>query len=208
MPNFDLENKHQGIVVGVDEVGRGPWAGPVVAVTCYIDQSHFLGEILHLISDSKKLTSKKRQHILENIRPLEGKSFQYGLGIASVEEIDDLNIAQATYLAMQRSLENVQMSVDYALVDGIGKPNLSVPYETVIKGDDKSYSIALASIIAKEYRDQLMANLSKEYPFYAWERNAGYGTKDHQNGLKEQGVTPHHRKSFKPIQVYLDQKVA
>ncbi|MFV0431632.1 MAG: ribonuclease HII [Alphaproteobacteria bacterium] len=196
MPDLLLENKHSYPVAGVDEVGRGPWAGPVVAAACIIPPS-FPQEILIQLADSKKLSAKKR----EKLAPL---IIQYAITStceASVEEIDELNILNATFLAMRRAIASLSLKPNFILVDG-NHPirELTLPQQNVIKGDDISVSIAAASIIAKVYRDELMARLAHEYPFYGWESNAGYGTKVHQQGLALHGITKHHRKSFKPIQ--------
>jgi ribonuclease HII len=201
LPDFSaekvlLQNGKQ-IIVGVDEVGRGPWAGPVVAAAVCLDPQNLpIGA-----TDSKKLSAKKRETLSVEIK----KTAKWCIAEASVEEVDALNIREATLLAMARAVEGLKLAVDHTFIDGNAMPKklMSQSAECVIKGDSKVLSIACASIIAKVYRDDMMAKLSEEFPHYAWERNAGYGTKAHQEGLATHGITPHHRKSFKPIQVLL-----
>lgn len=200
LPDFSIEQSMmaQGkrCVVGVDEVGRGPWAGPVVAAAVWIDPNN----IPYGATDSKKLSAKKREQLAEEIL----KVSKCSIAQASVEEVDALNIREATLLAMKRAVEGLKLDVDHIFVDGNVLPkNLPCDAEFVIKGDSKVLSIACASIVAKVFRDKMMAELANEFPHYAWEKNAGYGTKAHQEGLAEFGVTVHHRKSFKPIQLLL-----
>ncbi len=196
MPDFELENEHSGLVCGVDEAGRGPWAGPVTAAAVIFDQSTLSPELAQSLNDSKKLSAKKREALIDQIKA----GSIWALGEASVDEIDELNILQATFLAMRRAVQGLSQKPDYALIDGNKlPPELGVPGNPVIKGDGLSCSIAAASIIAKVTRDQQMAKLAEDYPGYGWEKNAGYGVKLHQEGLATLGVTPHHRKSFKPI---------
>jgi len=206
MPNFDIENSFDGIVAGIDEVGRGPWAGPVVAAAAVLDVSKIPENLLSMIDDSKKLTLSMRENVFDSFMEL-SVGFQFSIGQASVEEIDALNILQATLLAMERAFEKLQNDVgnkiQYALVDGNKAPNIPCETHTVIKGDAQSFSIAAASIMAKVTRDRMMVKLAKEFPHYGWERNAGYGTKVHQEGLAQHGITPHHRKSYKPIQKFM-----
>ncbi|MBL1419984.1 MAG: ribonuclease HII [Alphaproteobacteria bacterium] len=183
-------------VAGVDEAGRGPWAGPVVAAAA-IFKPHYKADFLSGLNDSKKLSAKKRDalyiHILEHC--------DYAVGMASVEEIDEINILQASMLAMTRAINDLPSKAQYALIDGNKIPDqLNIPAEAIIKGDGRSYSIAAASIVAKVTRDRLMQKLHDEFPHYGWNSNAGYGTKLHQEGLSKHGVTQHHRRSFKPIQ--------
>lgn len=200
-PNFDLEQPSPHLVCGIDEVGRGPLAGPVVAAAVIfkpgIDMhSH---DILTMINDSKKLSAKKRAYICESLPDI----CDSAIGTASVADIDEHNIFQATFIAMKRAYDklttNISISPKMALIDGKFTPSLPCHTLPVIKGDQKSMSIAAASIIAKEYRDGLMAELADTHPYYGWEKNAGYGTKQHLQALQQYGVTPHHRKSFKPI---------
>ncbi|MGB1361480.1 MAG: ribonuclease HII [Alphaproteobacteria bacterium] len=198
MPNLEFENKYDGLVCGVDEVGRGPWAGPVV--TCAVALKASLPEhILQELDDSKKLTDKKRQALFEPLKYY----FHYSIAEATVKEIDELNILKATMIAMKRAVENLNESLDnklvHALIDGNKEPDLNIPQTTIIKGDSQSISIAAASVIAKVSRDLLMQKLAKEFPYYGWERNAGYGTKAHIQGIKDYGICEHHRTSFAPI---------
>ncbi|MBY0293155.1 MAG: ribonuclease HII [Alphaproteobacteria bacterium] len=197
MPTLQIEAQHKGIVGGVDEVGRGPWAGPVVAgVAVFYDS---LPPVLaNTIQDSKKLSKSKRDSIYKNLLNLE--TFHYGVGVASVEEIDQLNILRATFLAMERAVQSLPQKPHVLLIDGKFIPSFEgIETYPVIKGDSLSLSIAAASILAKVTRDKMMETLSEEYPHYGWERNAGYGTAEHHHALKIHGITPHHRKSFAPI---------
>lgn len=213
MPTFKIENSLNGLTVGIDEVGRGPWAGPVLAAAVLLDSKNITEELLRLIDDSKKLSVEKREVASQKL--IESGSVFFAIGEASVEEIDELNILQATMLAMTRAFDTLnskivsqkfQDHIQHALIDGNRSPKLTCQTHTIIKGDSHSYSIAAASIIAKVTRDQLMATLAKEYPYYGWEHNAGYGTKIHQDGLAQYGITPYHRKSYKPIQAFLLKK--
>jgi len=195
-PTFTIEASHSGIVAGIDEAGRGPWAGPVVAAATILDAKRYPNGL----NDSKKLSSAQREQLYILIM----EQAQTGIGIASVEEIDSLNILQASLLAMRRAFEALPVIADVALVDGNRPPQLSCKIQTVIGGDGKCLSIAAASIIAKVTRDRMMAELAREFPHYGWERNAGYGTVAHQKGLAEHGVTIHHRRSFAPIRLLLE----
>lgn len=195
MLELKLEKKYSGYVVGVDEAGRGPWAGPVVAASVRIHQCGGL----EAVNDSKKLSEARREALFEQIH----HCADVGVGVAQVEEIDQYNILEATKLAMCRAVEALPASPSMVLVDGNQLPRWSYQAEAIIKGDAKCLSIAAASIIAKVTRDRMMKQLAQEYPYYAWEKNAGYGTKAHQEGLKHYGVTPHHRKSFKPVKALL-----
>jgi ribonuclease HII len=177
--------------VGLDEAGRGAWAGPVVAAAVYINSDTNINGI----DDSKKLSPVKREKLYDLIMA----NHVVGIGIANVKEIDELNILQATILAMKRSLENLAYSPDLVLVDGNYNPNLGVKSEAIIGGDAKYESIAAASIIAKVTRDRILKKMSIEFPGYSWDKNFGYGTKDHIKGLDSLGVNEHHRKTYKPI---------
>ena len=199
MPDFALEKEAGGVVAGVDEAGRGPWAGPVVAAAAILDPDTLPHHAQEQLDDSKKLTAKVRDRLFD---ALTGNIYQ-GVGIASVDEIDTQNILAATMLAMQRAVHNLPVQPDIALVDGNRAPDLSCPVRTVVRGDGLSLSIAAASIVAKVTRDRIMAELALKHPGYAWDRNAGYGTKAHREGLDRFGVTEHHRRSFKPIAAYL-----
>ena len=183
--------KGNEVIIGVDEVGRGPWAGPVTACAVILNPDN----IPHGLNDSKKLNVVRRNELFLKIM----ESSLVSCVHVDVEEIDKINILQATFRAMERSILKLPIP-DHILIDGNKlPPNLPSPATAIIKGDTKSASIAAASIIAKVTRDQLMADLSLEYPGYGWGKNAGYGTKMHQLGLLNNGVTPHHRRSFKPI---------
>lgn len=186
-------------VIGVDEVGRGPWAGPVTAAAVWLDPDNLPDGL----NDSKKLTAKRREALFDIIMA----TAEVSIAHASVAEIDALNILQATYLAMRRAIDGLPRRADYALIDGNRLPDaLPCSAETVVKGDGKSLSIAAASIVAKVTRDRIMADLAGQYPGYGWDSNAGYGTKMHQDALLRLGVTPHHRRSFKPIHNILYQE--
>ncbi len=201
MPDFELEDSIGKLCVGIDEAGRGPWAGPVVAGAVIIFDRKLNPELLSGLDDSKKLSAKKREKLC-NLLFEEEKSGKLcvGIGLASAKEIDELNILQATFLAMKRAVENLKVKPEYALVDGNQVPkNLPCGVQTVVKGDGKSMSVAAASIAAKVYRDKLMAELAVAYPYYGFEKNAGYGTALHIRGLKEHGATPEHRFSYRPV---------
>ena len=179
------------ITAGVDEVGRGCLAGPVVSAAVILKKSINL----EILKDSKKITFKKREKISEHIK----KNSYYAIGIASVEEILNLNILQASLLSMKRAIEKLNIKPDLTLIDGNFAPSGLDNYKTFINGDEKIKVISAASIIAKVYRDRFMIKLSEKFSNYAWERNFGYGTKAHLDGLKKFGVTAHHRKGFKPV---------
>ena len=199
-PDFSFENScGRSPVCGIDEAGRGPWAGPVVASAVILNPAH----IPEGLNDSKKLTAKRRDALFEAINEVA----QVGVGIATVQEIDEINILQATFLAMRRAVEALPQPPAYALIDGNKvPPHLMCEAEAIVKGDGRSVSIAAASIIAKVTRDRIMVTLAQQFPGYGWERNAGYGVKAHQEGLNRLGVTPHHRVSFKPIHKMLYQE--
>lgn len=190
--SFGSEADYTGIVAGIDEAGRGPWAGPVVAACVILDRQKPLPGG---VNDSKKLTKAKREMLYRHIMA----DAQVGIGICSVEEIDEHNILGATKLAMRRAFENLPAKPDTVLVDGNQLPDLPCQMQAIIGGDGQCVSIAAASIIAKVTRDRIMDELAQQYPNYGWHRNAGYGTKAHQDGLTLFGVTPHHRRSFAPI---------
>lgn len=194
-PDLSLEHTEAGKVAGVDEVGRGPFAGPVVAAAVILDENHIpVG-----IHDSKKLSRSVRERLFLEIT----NTALVGLGESTVEEIDALNILQASLLAMRRAVADLKTKPDFVLVDGNKDPDFGIPTRTIIKGDTISLSIAAASIVAKVTRDRKMCALAEDYPHYGWERNAGYGTAEHRKGLREFGVTPLHRRSFAPIRALL-----
>ena len=190
-PSYKFDQVYKTPIVGVDEVGRGPLAGPVISAAIVLNKE----KIPEGINDSKKLSKKKREVINEELI----SQHKFAIGIASVEEIDKINILQASLLAMKRAVLNLNIKPQTILVDGNKLPDLEYNMYPIIKGDSKSISIAAASIIAKVYRDKLMQDLSLQYPGYYWEKNSGYGTKQHLLALDNLGVTPIHRKSFAPI---------
>lgn len=205
MPTLKIESQYDGWIGGVDEVGRGPWAGPVVAAAALFIKSPPL-TLLDSIQDSKKLSKAKRERIYGELLALD--NFHYGVGIASVEEIDSLNILKATFLAMERAVQILPRQPQTLLIDGKHIPSFpNIQTIPVIGGDGISASIAAASILAKVIRDRMMEQLSFSYPAYGWERNVGYGTPEHQRALKMHGVTPHHRRSFAPIKEALQNEV-
>lgn len=191
-PDFLMEAEIGGSVAGIDEVGRGPWAGPVTACAVVLDPAR----IPEGLNDSKKLTEARRNALALDIEAVAAVS----LGWANVEEIDALNIRQATFLAMRRAIDGLPKPPSHALIDGNAiPPGLSCPATCVVKGDGRSVSIAAASIVAKVRRDTLMKELAVMHPGYGWETNMGYGTAKHAAGLHDLGVTQHHRRSFAPI---------
>ncbi len=199
MPNIELENSLEGIVAGIDEAGRGPWAGPVVAAAVILDRNNIPAGI----NDSKKVSAAKRNFLYDKINA----SAKVGVGIIGVELIDKLNILGATKMAMAEAVRNLIHLPDFALVDGNQMPALPCKAIPVVGGDGKSLSIAAASIIAKVTRDRIMHALHEQHPHYLWNKNSGYGTKQHIEALQIHGVTEHHRKSFAPIRELLREKI-
>ena len=189
----DLRAAGHAIVAGLDEVGRGPLAGPVVACAVVMPAD---GRRLPGIDDSKALSPEARRRLSADIRRV---ALGIALGAASVREIDRLNILRATTLAMRRALARLVPPADHVVLDGLPMPALGVAHVAVVKGDATCYSIACASIVAKVVRDRLMANLARRHPAYAWDRNAGYGTAAHLAALAHHGPTRHHRRSFAPV---------
>ena len=183
-----IKNK---LVAGVDEVGRGCLAGPVVSAAVILNDKIDLKSI----KDSKKINFENRLKIAQYIKD----NSHYSVGVSSVAEIFNINILQASLLSMKRAIDKLEKKPDQVLIDGPFAPGGLKNYKTIIKGDEKIKCIGAASIIAKTYRDLLMIKLSKKFTHYAWERNFGYGTKAHMEGLKIFGITSHHRKGFKPI---------
>lgn len=190
-PSFDIELAHPGPVIGVDEAGRGPLAGPVVAAAVILDR----GRVPDGVNDSKKLSEKARARICADIRAVA----QVGVGIATVAEIDEINILWATMLAMERAVAALGVAPGMVLVDGNRCPRWDHPSQAVIGGDAKCLSIAAASIIAKETRDAMMMEYDRQYPGYGWASNKGYGSRQHMDGLARLGPTPIHRRSFAPV---------
>ena len=193
MPTYEIEEKMSAegynAVCGVDEAGRGPLSGPVCAAAVILPR----GLIIEGLNDSKKLTAKKREKLFDVIIQ---KAVAYGIGLASPEEIDTINILNADMLAMKRAIEALQIPADFALVDGNIARDLPIPAVPVIKGDALSYSIAAASVLAKVTRDRLCLEDDKIYPEYGFAKHKGYGTKDHMDALRRLGPSPIHRKSF------------
>ncbi len=177
------------IICGIDEAGRGPLAGPVFAAAVILPKGH----IVEGVNDSKKLSEKKREMLFDKIIE---ECVSYSVGTASEKEIDEINILQATFLAMKRAVEGLKIKPDIALIDGNKKPGLDIAEWDIIKGDSKSASIAAASIIAKVSRDRYMLEIAKEYPQYQFEKHKGYGTKLHYEMLEKYGISPVHRKTF------------
>lgn len=199
-PDFTIElqamRKGSKLVAGIDEAGRGPWAGPVVAAAVVLDPT----SIPDGLNDSKRLTEARREALFAPIMA----SAKVGIGIAEVERIDRDNILQATFWAMAQALEQID-GVALALVDGNRAPKLPCPVQTIVAGDARSLSIAAASIIAKVTRDRIMLAHDATYPLYGFARHKGYGTAQHQEALKRLGPTPLHRRSFAPVAALLAQ---
>lgn len=190
-PTFDLEHAHPGPVIGVDEAGRGPLAGPVVAAAVILDRDRVPAGI----DDSKKLGGKARARICTEIRAVA----LIGVGIATVEEIDEINILWASMLAMERAVAALGIAPGMILVDGNRCPRWAHPSQAVVGGDALCLSIAAASIIAKETRDAMMADYDRLHPGYGWASNKGYGSRQHLDALVRLGPTPLHRRSFAPV---------
>jgi ribonuclease HII len=196
MPDFSLERRcRRRPVAGIDEAGRGPLAGPVVAAAVILDERNLPDDIASRLDDSKVVPPSVRSELF-GLLPLYAL---IGVGHATVEEIDSHNILKATLLAMARAVQRLPVTPAIALVDGNRAPDLSCPVRLVIKGDGLSFSIAAASIIAKVTRDRIMADLARAHPGYGWEHNAGYATSEHHEALRRLGTTPHHRQSFRPV---------
>jgi ribonuclease HII len=192
LPSFTRERKIEGPVAGIDEAGRGPLAGPVYAAAVILDPAR----LPRGVDDSKAMTAEAREKAFDKIME---RALAVGIGVASVEEIDEINILQATFLAMRRAVDRLSLAPVRAFVDGNRAPAFACPAETIVDGDAKSMSIAAASIIAKVSRDRVMCALDGEHPGYRWAQNKGYGTADHLAALDLLGPTVHHRRSFAPI---------
>jgi ribonuclease HII len=202
MPDFVLESRLKGTVAGIDEAGRGPWAGPVVAGAAVLDRDALESELRDTLNDSKKLSAAARERIFSALE--DSPTVTLAFGVATVEEIDSHNILKATFLAMERAVNALGCPVDAALIDGNQMPRLECAVHSVVKGDSRSLSIAAASVVAKVTRDRLMADLAQEFPGYGWETNQGYGTAEHKDALTRLGVTPHHRRSYAPVRAVLE----
>ena len=208
MADFEIEKLFKQPVIGLDEVGRGPLAGPVVSCGCMFKNYKKIEDKLSFITDSKKINANKRKLIFAYLQKLINKKLLiYKLGLASVKEIDDINILEATKLSMKRAINKFNISNAILIIDGNFQLNYKNFFEkSFIKGDEKSISIATASIIAKIHRDRLMSILSNKYKKFMWEKNSGYGTKHHLKILKDVGPTIYHRKSFEPIKSLIHNK--
>ena len=208
MPDFALERaiEERGLapVAGLDEAGRGPWAGPVTAAAVVLDRHRLPATLSEGLDDSKKLSAARRDQLFEVLST--SPAVHHALGWASVTEIDRLNILAASLLAMRRALAALPVAATYALVDGNRLPDLPCPGEAVVKGDGRSLSIAGASVIAKVSRDREMARLARAHPGYGWESNQGYGTKVHREALARLGPCGEHRQSFRPVAAILAQR--
>ena len=193
MPSYEFEDKHYGegfsAVCGCDEAGRGPLCGPVVAAAVILPR----GLVIEGLDDSKKLTEKKREKLFDIIKE---KAIAYSIAEATPAEIDEINILNASMLAMRRAVEGLSVKADFALIDGNCSRGFEIPTETVVKGDSKSYSIAAASILAKVTRDRGCIELDREYPQYNIAKHKGYPTKEHMDAVREHGVAPIYRRSF------------
>ena len=176
-------------VCGVDEAGRGPLAGPVCAAAVILPE----GVIIDGVNDSKKLSEKKRESLFDVIRE---QALSYSIAYATVDEIEEINILNATMLAMRRAIDGLDIKADYAMIDGNKIPPIDIDAECIVKGDAKSMSIACASILAKVSRDRLLYKYAEEYPMYGFDKHKGYGTKAHREAILKYGPCPYHRKSF------------
>src|SRR5437763_6177940 len=199
MADFAIERGCAGVVCGVDEAGRGPLAGPVVAAAVILDRQRFRGMVRRELDDSKAMTREAREACFDALL----RCAKIGVGAASTREIDRINILRASLHAMRRAVAALGLIPDIALVDGNVPPPLSCAVKTVVKGDALSFSIAAASVIAKVTRDKAMPALAGPYPGYGWETNVGYSTAEHFDGIGRLGVTPHHRRSFEPVRLAL-----
>ena len=204
MPDFAIERGCAGLVCGVDEAGRGPLAGPVVAAAVILDRRRFRGMLRQELDDSKVLTRETREVCYRELFACAKIGMvSIGVGAASAREVDRINILRASLLAMARAVTALGITPDIALVDGNVAPPLPCPVKTVVKGDALSFSIAAASVVAKVTRDRIMRALACRYPGYGWETNVGYSTAEHFAGIGRLGVTPHHRRSFEPVRLAL-----
>ncbi|HLR19544.1 MAG TPA: ribonuclease HII [Staphylococcus sp.] len=189
--NKILAEDETALICGIDEVGRGPLAGPVVTCAVVLNEGHqFTG-----LNDSKQLSAKKRNYLESQLL---SELCDYAYGVATVEEIDEINIYEATKLAMKRAVEALDVKPTHLLIDAMTIDS-DIPQTSLVKGDAKSVSIAAASVLAKEYRDRYMRELGEKFPEYGFEKNVGYGTQQHLDGIKHYGIISEHRKSFEPI---------
>jgi ribonuclease HII len=204
MPDFALERSCKGLVCGIDEAGRGPLAGPVVAAAVILDLRRFPRRLRRDLDDSKVLTADERASCYRLLRRCAAAGIaRIGVGAASARQIDSVNILRAALLAMARAVAALGVMPDWALVDGNVAPPLSCPVRTVVGGDGRSFSIAAASVVAKVTRDRAMRALARRYPGYGWETNVGYATPEHGEAIRRLGPTPHHRRTFAPVRLVL-----
>jgi len=202
MPSFAIERRCSGIVCGIDEAGRGPLAGPVVAAAVVLDPKRFPRSLRERLDDSKLLSALERDACFRALERCVARGAAHiGVGAASVREIDTINILRAALLAMSRAVAALAVVPDIALVDGNVPPPLGCTVRTVVGGDGESFSIAAASVIAKVTRDRLMRALAVRYPGYGWATNVGYATAEHGEAIARLGATPHHRRSFAPFRL-------
>jgi len=196
-----LKERPDAVVAGIDEAGRGPWAGPVLASAVILNVHLLPRKLRSTLDDSKKVSPEKREELFAAL--IDCGAAVIGIGRAEVREIDSINILNATYRAMARALEEAMVllgkPIDMALVDGNRAPPLPCPVRTIVSGDALCLSIAAASIVAKVTRDRFMRELALTHPGYGWETNVGYGTEAHRDGIERHGLTPHHRRSFAPV---------
>ena len=202
-PDLSLERTASGLVAGIDEAGRGPWAGPVIAAAVILDTDRLSRELVMGLDDSKKLSPRRRTELFEMLPHYA----RIGVGSASAPLIDEFNILAATMTAMSRAVSALGVMPDFALVDGNRLPELPCPARAVVGGDGLSLSIAAASIVAKVIRDRIMGALSTRYPGFGWDTNSGYGTVQHRDALKVLGVTRHHRLSYAPVHKILSRNL-
>lgn len=199
LPNFEIEEEKGGVVAGIDEAGRGPLAGPVVAACVILNKDSYPCNL----NDSKKLNKKTRIKIFSELK----ETVKFGIGIVDEKIIDEINILNATKMAMKLAFDDLvnkyKIVPDFVLVDGNFTPNINTKAEFVIKGDQKSLSISAASVIAKETRDEIMFGLDRQFPQYDWKNNQAYPTKFHLEKIKEIGICKYHRKSFSPIKDFI-----
>ncbi len=194
-PDFAIERAAGGTVAGIDEAGRGPLAGPVVAAAVILEPGAVAAGLFRGLDDSKALSPVRREELFDALR----RGARIGLGAASAREVDARDVLRATMRAMQRAVAALGVTPDLALVDGDRAPELPCPARPMIRGDGRALSIAAASVAAKVTRDRIMTALAARYPGFGWERNAGYGTAEHRRALRRLGATPHHRLSFAPL---------
>ena len=200
---LELWNSGVGEVAGLDEAGRGAWAGPVCAAAVILPADTGIQEKLHGVRDSKQMTPEQRNYWALKIKDM---AQDWGIGFADHDEIDAMNILGATKTAMIRALESLTISPCYLLLDAVRLPGIKISQNAIIRGDQCCLSIAAASILAKTARDSLMVELSKQYPDYGFENHKGYGTLRHRLALAMTGVSPIHRKTYAPIKAFMDQK--